>query len=331
VSPSAAATQSARPVRTLLCTRGGLFGALVLARLSTCAQLEICGIVRSTRVFHPRYSLLRGAAAYLRRSGFFYTLYLLCATTLADVACSLGGRAVPTRSRGRIRVYSTRDLNDRNGLEFLEQCAPDLIVSAFFDQRLHARVLAIPEYGAINIHPSLLPHFRGVEPVLQAQLHGAGLGVSVHYMSAALDEGQILAQQRIATPARASLFALTAQLFDIGATLLVEVLECVRRGEPGIEQSAAGSYQSWPARAELRAFKHGGGALMRLSDWLCLLRPRIAAPCSAQPQPSVAQGRAQLPAQGRQTRHVEQFARRAVSPVDGRSRGRRRRHVRARG
>ena len=264
----AAAPAHTGPLRTVLCTRGGLFGALVLGRLRACPRLQICGIVRSTRVFDARYGLWRGAAAYLGRSGLIYTLYLFCVTTLADLACALlRADAVPLSRRGRIPVHTTRDINAPEGLRFLEQCAPDLLISAFFDQRLHAQALAIPRCAALNIHPSLLPRFRGVEPVLQTRLQAGELGVSVHYMTPILDDGPLLSQQAIAVPATASLFAATAQLFRAGADLLCHGIERLRQGESGRAQRGDPSYQSWPTRADLHAYRRRGGALMRVSDW----------------------------------------------------------------
>jgi len=83
-------------LRTVLCTCGGLYGALVLRRLRACQSLEICAVIRSSRVIEPRFGFLRGAVEQIRRSGVTYALYLWCATTLADWLCSVAGiGAVP--------------------------------------------------------------------------------------------------------------------------------------------------------------------------------------------------------------------------------------------
>lgn len=257
-----------RPLRVLYCTRGGFFGALVLRHLRECPEIEICAILRSSLNFKPQFGFLRGALAYIRRSGIAYALYLLVATTLADVLCSLGAiGGVPTRSRaGATVVHTTADINDPVSMQFVRNCGPDLLVSAFFDQRLREEVLAIPALGCVNIHPSLLPFFKGVDPVLQARLHDADLGVTVHYMTPALDAGEILAQRTLAIPDRASVFEATASLFNEGARLLVGQVGRLRRRERGSSQQSQGSYQSWPSRAELRTLRALGYALFRLAD-----------------------------------------------------------------
>ena len=263
-----------RPLRVVYCTRGGLFGALVLHRLRACTQIEICGIVRSSRNFHPRFGFLRGALAYIRRSGIAYSLYLLCATTLADVVCGFSKiGCVPTRTHpGGIPVHTTGDINDPRALRFLVDCAADLLISAFFDQRLHEAALAVPTRGCVNIHPSLLPSFKGVDPVLQARLRQADVGVTVHYMTAGLDEGEILTQRSMSVREGASIFETTAVLYREGAELLASQIGRLERREHGTPQDTAGSYQSWPTRSEIRALRALGGVLTRLSDFDRLLR-----------------------------------------------------------
>ena len=269
--------RSVRRLRVVYLTRGGLFGALVLHRLLACRQIEICGIVRSSRNFHPRFGFLRGALAYIRSSGIAYSLYLLCATTLADLVCAFGTvGGVPTRSRaGGPPVLTTPDINDPQALQFVRDCAPDLLVSAFFDQRLQEAALAIPSHGCVNIHPSLLPWFKGVDPVLQAQIQHGEMGVTLHYMTPKLDQGEILSQRSPAIRPRASVFEATALLYREGAEILVSELARLKRREPGTPQRAAGSYQSWPSRAEVRALWALGGKLIRFSDFGRLTREAL--------------------------------------------------------
>jgi methionyl-tRNA formyltransferase len=268
--PVAAGAAAPPRLRTVLCTCGGLYGALVWRRLRACGRIEICGVVRSTRVLNPAFGFLRGALAQIRCSGLAYSLYLWCATTLADWLCARtrhGG--VPTRAAAHEPpVFTTRDLNGADGLGFLANCAPDLLVSAFFNQRLHAAALALSRRACLNIHPSLLPEAKGVDPVFQALLHGVpALGVTVHFMTPELDAGRILAQQPIQAPPQASVFEATALLFDEGARLLTAAIERVERGETGSAQAGPGNYQSWPKRAEVRRLRRRGRALLRLADF----------------------------------------------------------------
>jgi methionyl-tRNA formyltransferase len=265
-------------LRTVFCTCGGLYGALVLRRLRACDRIEICAVIRSTRVLDPRFGFLRGAVAQVRRSGVAYALYLWCTTTLADWLCVLGGiGAVPTRSAPPgLQVLATRDINDAEALRFLTECAPDLLVSAFFNQRLHPAALALPKRGCINIHPSLLPEAKGVDPVFQSLLHGTPpLGVTVHFMTPELDAGRIMAQRAVEEQPPLSVFAATALLFREGAELLVTAIEGIAHGATGSPQGGAGSYQSWPTRQELSGLHARGRTLLRFADLSRLARGRL--------------------------------------------------------
>ncbi len=271
-------------LRTVFCTSGGLYGALVLRRLRASDRLEVCAVIRSTRVLDPKFGFLRGAAAQVRQSGVAYALYLWCATTVTDWLCALAGAcAVPSRGvpapggiPPRLRVLTTRNINDPESLKFLEACEPDLLISAFFNQRVHGAALAVPTRGCLNIHPSLLPAAKGVDPVFQSLLHGAPpLGVTVHFMSAELDAGRIVAQRAVEIAKNSSVFAATALLFREGAELAAAAIESIAHGASGHPQSGVGTYQSWPTRREVRALRARGGKLLRLADLFRLVRGEL--------------------------------------------------------
>jgi methionyl-tRNA formyltransferase len=274
--PGANSSAGLPPLRVVLCTCAGLYAARVLAGLLASPRLRVVGIVCSTRVLAARYGFARGALEQIRRSGLRYASYLWLATTGADWALRARGpgaggvrpQALARQAAARaIPVLDTRDVNAAPGREFLEGCGADLLVSAFFNQRLGEAVLALPPLGAVNLHPALLPDFKGVDPVFFAQLRRAPrLGVTLHRMTPAFDEGAILAQAAVPVGADASVAAATAALFAGGAQLLVEHLEPIARGAPGAAQAGPGSYDSWPSAAQVRRFRAQGGVLIRLSD-----------------------------------------------------------------
>ena len=226
-------------MRAVLCTSGGRPGAAVLHTLSSSGRVHVAGVVISTRVLSPRYSFLRGAWEQFRRSGLRYTVYL------------------GMLSMGRVKGFATRDINAEPGL--IADLKPDLIVSAFFNQRIGESITALAP--ALNIHPSLLPAFKGVDPVFYARLRGAPLGVTVHRISPELDSGDIVAQQ-VFDPG-GSVLASTVALYARGAQLLVDSL-----GEPSQAQKSGGNYDSWPTRADVAALRRKGVRLARLRDLL---------------------------------------------------------------
>ena len=109
---------------------------------------------------------------------------------------------------------------------------PDVIVVAAFGQILPPSVLDVPSYGCINIHPSLLPRFRGASPVAAAILAGDEFtGVSIMLMDRGLDSGPVLAQAQISISPQDTTGSLTAKLSQVAAWLLQEVLVRWTKGE----------------------------------------------------------------------------------------------------
>jgi methionyl-tRNA formyltransferase len=87
---------------------------------------------------------------------------------------------------------------DAGFLAALQQLAPDLCVTAAYGNYLPTSFLAIPPHGTLNIHPSLLPKYRGAAPVQRALQDGVAFsGVSLLYTVRAMDAGPILAQQEL--------------------------------------------------------------------------------------------------------------------------------------
>jgi methionyl-tRNA formyltransferase len=255
------------PLRVVFCSSGGLHGALVLARLIACQRLEVVGVVRSTRVRGASDGVLRGALRHWRASGLRHALYLWGSTTLAEMFMDCGPVppvAVQAQRRG-VPVLATRDVNDAEGLAFVRDRRPDLLVSAFFNQRIGEPLAALPAAGAVNIHPSRLPELRGVDPVFFAMLRASPTwGVSVHRVAPELDAGDLLVQESCPAQDGLSVFAATARLYARGAELLIGALDRIAAGEAGSPQPPGGSYDSWPTRAQVAALLGTG---RRLVEW----------------------------------------------------------------
>lgn len=235
-------------MRIVLCTSGGAPAAAVLERLLASPRVEFAAILLSTRVFHPGYGLLRGAWEHYRRSGLAYALYL--------------ARAVAPRLRAHgVPVLRSRNINRDRAL--IERLSPDLLLSAFFNHIIGEPVAAAARYGAVNIHPSMLPSLKGVDPVFHARLRGSSsLGVSLHRVTPALDGGNVFAQKELPLLPRESILDATVRLYGEGAGLLLGSLDAIGAGAPGTPQAGDGSYFSWPSRGEVAELRRKGVRLV---------------------------------------------------------------------
>jgi len=132
----------------------------------------------------------------------------------------------------KLPVVQPVNLKSAEVVTQLVELHPDVIVVAAFGQILPQSVLDIPGCRCINIHPSLLPRFRGASPVASAILAGDEFtGVSIMLMDRGLDTGPVLARAQIPISAQETTGSLTAKLSLIAAQLLLEVLPRWSRGE----------------------------------------------------------------------------------------------------
>jgi len=135
----------------------------------------------------------------------------------------------------------------------LAEFHPEVIVVAAFGQILPQPVLDIPGCQCINIHPSLLPRFRGASPVAAAILAGDEFtGVSIMLMDRGLDTGPILARAQIPISVQDTTGSLTAKLSLIAARLLLEVLPRWSGGKliPQPQSEAEATYSGSISRGE---------------------------------------------------------------------------------
>jgi len=117
----------------------------------------------------------------------------------------------------------------RKNLEFfaqMEVLSIDLMVVAAYGKILPQEILDLPKYGAINIHPSVLPKYRGASPVVGAILAGdKETGVTIIKMTAEMDAGDIIAMiEKVPVQETDTALALIHKLFEEGAALLSKII-----------------------------------------------------------------------------------------------------------
>lgn len=200
-------------------------------------------------------------------------------------------------SRG-LPVLAVGDFGHEAALAALAAFAPDVAVVACFTRRIPAAALAVPRVGFLNLHPSLLPLYRGPQPLFWQLREGAPTGATVHYMDEGLDTGDIAAQTSVPLPDGISGPEAERTLALAGLGLLRGVLDELARGAATRwPQGPGGSTQraptgadfalstQWPAR---RAFNFMRGT----ADW-------------GQPYPVEVNGRTEWLAAAEEWRDVE--------------------------
>ncbi|HEV8574909.1 MAG TPA: methionyl-tRNA formyltransferase [Dehalococcoidia bacterium] len=129
-------------------------------------------------------------------------------------------------------VLQPASLRNSDTLTELHALFAEVFVVAAYGQILRQVVLDIPPRGVVNVHPSLLPRWRGASPIPAAILAGDDItGVTIMLMDAGMDSGPILTQVDASIDDTDSAGSLAARLSELGAELLVETLNRWLAGE----------------------------------------------------------------------------------------------------
>jgi methionyl-tRNA formyltransferase len=124
-----------------------------------------------------------------------------------------------------LKVYQLEGFKNADDVSDLAGLKPGIIVVASFGVILPQSVLDIPEHGCLNLHPSLLPRYRGPTPVPAAILNGDDVtGTSIMIIEKKVDSGPILAQRKVSIEPFDTTASLTDKLAQVSADLLMETL-----------------------------------------------------------------------------------------------------------
>ncbi len=128
-----------------------------------------------------------------------------------------------------LHLFQPENCNEYEFLRELRALSPDVIVVVAYGQKLGNEILQMARYYCLNIHPSLLPRYRGPEPVSRALLNGdSHTGVCIVKVVEKMDAGPVLGITRVPIPPEATTPEMEDQLSQVGADLLIEVLDQVQ-------------------------------------------------------------------------------------------------------
>lgn len=177
-------------------------------------------------------------------------------------------------ARHGIPVHVPDKINRPEHAQAIRELRPDILFSFYYRRLVDDAILAIPPLGAMNLHGSLLPRYRGRSPVNWVLVEGEReTGVSLHYMVRKPDAGDLVAQRRIVIEPRETARTLFTKVTLEAAELLRETLPAIRAGTNARipQELSAGSYRGgrrpedgridwrWPATridALVRAVTH---------------------------------------------------------------------------
>lgn len=130
-----------------------------------------------------------------------------------------------------IPVFQPEKMRDGTALEQLRTLKPDILAVVAYGKILPDDILALPKYGAVNVHGSLLPKYRGAAPIQWAVLNGDKVtGVSTMYLAHEMDTGDVI----FTSETEIGEYETSGELFDrlmpMGAALLAKTLRAIEAG-----------------------------------------------------------------------------------------------------
>ena len=130
-----------------------------------------------------------------------------------------------------IPVFQPGKMRDGAALEQVQSLRPDILVVVAYGKILPDEILAVPKYGAINVHGSLLPQYRGAAPIQWAVLNGdTRTGVTTMYLDREMDTGDVIFTDETEIGAYETAGELFDRLAEMGAALLTRTLRAIEAG-----------------------------------------------------------------------------------------------------
>ncbi len=130
-------------------------------------------------------------------------------------------------------VDAPANIHDQKWIESIRKLSPDLIVTASYGKIFPEELLKIPAFGCVNIHPSLLPQYRGAEPIFWQLYHGCKKsGLCIFRMNPKLDQGEILLSKSFEISEKDNYESLENQMIKIGLELQQQLLQKLSKNEP---------------------------------------------------------------------------------------------------
>ena len=157
-----------------------------------------------------------------------------------------------TAQAADIPVYQPEKLRDGTALAILQELAPEIIVVVAYGRIIPDDILALPKYGCVNVHGSLLPKYRGSAPIQRAVLNGdAVTGVTTMYLSTGMDEGDMIYTAELSIGETETSGELFDRLAPLGAELLIKTLRDIEAGTaPRIQQDGSRATYAPPLSKE---------------------------------------------------------------------------------
>lgn len=158
-----------------------------------------------------------------------------------------------------IKFVALQNINDKKGTKIVKDFEPDVLFSIRNRVIFRDHIIKIPKKGIINIHPAVLPNYRGLITILRAMNNGdSEIGCSVHYITdMSIDTGDIIKVVKVPLYKERSIAWNVLNAYEKGTDILIEVLKKLENNEvikTTSQKHIKGNYYSYPKKEEIINF-----------------------------------------------------------------------------
>lgn len=222
----------------------------------------------------PGKTRWQGLLRYIQRAGYRYVgaqivkqwlffFLRLRATVAGDSDSTFYPYWLAAKHPVHREVYG--GMKSEQALERVQAFHPDLILSLYSKEIIPDRILRIPRYSSINLHPAILPKYRGVSPVFWAMAEGAtSVGITLHELDAGIDTGSILVQNEIRIHPGETEHGVYLALTEMAVGMVQTYISALQGGKRmkalQNKRRSDSAYYSLPTKESVRSlYRHGYG------------------------------------------------------------------------
>jgi folate-dependent phosphoribosylglycinamide formyltransferase PurN len=246
-------------MRILLLSNENLYSNLIIRKFIEKYNKQVIGIVESDVIIFGK-NLLNSMLFILKKIILPFAAYMFFEKKIYKFKVSLGlAKLKSFRSYSRIykiKLYKTKNINNEKTLSMVRKLKPDIIYCAGFNQKLGRSILNIPKLGCINLHPALLPFYRGPFPYFWILANNEKeSGVSAHFIDEKWDTGELIMQKRFGIM-KNTMQHLCFKSALLAGEMLLEIQDLLeKKAVKSFPQKRGGSYYPWPNKKGYQNFK----------------------------------------------------------------------------
>ena len=225
-------------------------------------QFEVCSVVKSKALKASNKDELQKQFTKL---GLQFSLLLIWQRIIQECAFTIS-KCIPENNKQLkqskqltkyINIHLCKDINSSETQDFIRSQNPHLLISAFFPQILKENTLNIPERGVINVHPGLLPDYRGAMSYFHVlEQNETQAGVTLHWMDEGIDTGKIISKKNFLIKKHDTQETIMTKAALLESSLLRKIGQRIQTGQPlpSIEVTKKGRYFSMPSKANFKSY-----------------------------------------------------------------------------